>query len=295
MNDTELETHLRTAEPVARRIVGFRLRHDSFAQDREDVQAEAMVDLIRRLREPASDIEDWKAYVSVVAHHACDRYFRTRFPQRHRLKNRLRYLAEQEERFTIWSGGDGQLVFGLKEWYGQPPVAINPVAVKSGALETVCASVLRGCNGPVPLDDLVDHVAHCLGIRDAHVSLEAVPNPAAPGRDGDQRIDQERWLGRLWVEVLQLPVAQRIALLLHLRDERGGPALPYLPASGAASLRQIADAMGMQAQELAAIWSSLPWSDLKIAERLQLTRQQVINLRAAARQRLARRCPPTPP
>jgi DNA-directed RNA polymerase specialized sigma subunit len=36
------------------------------------------------------------------------------------------------------------------------------------------------------------------------------------------------------------------------------------------------------------LWRRLPVSDLEIAERLGVTRQQVINLRQAARQRLAR-------
>ncbi|MBS1826225.1 MAG: hypothetical protein JST93_12965 [Acidobacteria bacterium] len=294
MNDTELDDRLRTAGTLVRRVVAFRLRHDSFAQDREDVQAEALVDLIRRLQDPAANVEDWNAYVSVVAHHACDRYFRARFPQRHRLKNRIRYLADQDRRFAIWSGPDGQLVFGWNHFHGQQPVTISNVLLKPGPLETVCAALLQGSAGPVPLDDLVDQVANCLGIRDVHISLDTVPPPVTSTQDRDRKIDQERWLARLWMEILQLPLAQRVALLLHLRDERGGPALPNLPASGAATLRQIATAMEMPADELAAIWASLPWNDLKIAERLQITRQQVINLRAAARQRLARRCPPTP-
>jgi hypothetical protein len=37
------------------------------------------------------------------------------------------------------------------------------------------------------------------------------------------------------------------------------------------------------------MWESLPLDDTAIADRLNLTRQQVINLRKAARMRLARR------
>jgi hypothetical protein len=54
-------------------------------------------------------------------------------------------------------------------------------------------------------------------------------------------------------------------------------------------MRQIADALALPAEELAAIWSRLPISDLEIGKRLKLERQQIINLRKAARQRLARR------
>jgi hypothetical protein len=40
---------------------------------------------------------------------------------------------------------------------------------------------------------------------------------------------------------------------------------------------------------LSALWDQLPLDDLSIAARLGVTRQQVINLRKAARARLARR------
>ena len=45
----------------------------------------------------------------------------------------------------------------------------------------------------------------------------------------------------------------------------------------------------MPAPELAALWPDLPLEDAAIAERLGLTRQQVINLRKSARARLGRR------
>jgi hypothetical protein len=45
----------------------------------------------------------------------------------------------------------------------------------------------------------------------------------------------------------------------------------------------------MSAENLAAIWNDLPLEDIRIAELLQLTRQQVINARKSARERLARR------
>jgi hypothetical protein len=45
----------------------------------------------------------------------------------------------------------------------------------------------------------------------------------------------------------------------------------------------------MTADDLAGLWHELPLDDRRIAERLAVTRQQVINLRKAARARLARR------
>jgi hypothetical protein len=64
----------------------------------------------------------------------------------------------------------------------------------------------------------------------------------------------------------------------------------WLIASAAiASVRKIAAALEWPAEDFANIWPRLPLSDLDIAQRLAVTRQQVINLRQAARQRLARR------
>jgi hypothetical protein len=45
----------------------------------------------------------------------------------------------------------------------------------------------------------------------------------------------------------------------------------------------------MTKEEFAEIWNHLPLDDNRIAEILNLTRQQVINLRKSARERLARR------
>ena len=52
---------------------------------------------------------------------------------------------------------------------------------------------------------------------------------------------------------------------------------------------QVADALGWTQAELGALWERLPIEDNEIAELLGATRQQVINLRKVARERLERR------
>jgi hypothetical protein len=96
-------------------------------------------------------------------------------------------------------------------------------------------------------------------------------------------------LQALWREVAELPLNQRIALLLNLRDPDGGSAMHALPATGIVSMVELARLLGIDDAELAALWDQLPLDDLTIASRLGLTRQQVINLRKSARARLARR------
>jgi hypothetical protein len=80
-----------------------------------------------------------------------------------------------------------------------------------------------------------------------------------------------------------------VALLLNLRDQIGDSALRLLPSSGIATIRQIAGALEMQPEALAGLWRQLPIDDLQIAGMLSLTRQQIVNLRKSARDRLVRR------
>ena len=138
---------------------------------------------------------------------------------------------------------------------------------------------------------MVGIVARFWGIRD-HTSsgLDGMENVATqPLVDRGEESDQRAWLTRLWSEICELPVAQRQALLLNLRDENGDSALELAPMAGIASIREIAGILQMEDSELAALWNRLPIDDLAIAERLSVTRQQVINLRKAARARLSRR------
>src|SRR6185436_12091029 len=79
------------------------------------------------------------------------------------------------------------------------------------------------------------------------------------------------------------------ALLLNLRDESGQGVIELIPATGLASLEQLAQAIDMSPDALAAVWNDLPLEDAAIASQLGITRQQVINLRKSARARLLRR------
>jgi len=93
----------------------------------------------------------------------------------------------------------------------------------------------------------------------------------------------------LWNEVLELPPKQRAALLLNLRDAAGRNALEILVFTNIASIDAIANATGITPEKLSEIWNELPLNDKAIASTLGQTRQQIINLRKSARERLARR------
>jgi len=120
---------------------------------------------------------------------------------------------------------------------------------------------------------------------------ERRPRADPPDRtpDAATRIEERSSLHRLWREIALLPARQATALLFNLRDEGRGNAIVLLPLTGVASLREIARVVGMPAERLAELWPLMPLEDATIAEILGTTRQQVINLRKAARERLGRR------
>jgi DNA-directed RNA polymerase specialized sigma24 family protein len=116
--------------------------------------------------------------------------------------------------------------------------------------------------------------------------LVRLPDPAP---DAAAVLERRTYLSHLWEEIRQLPERQAAALILNLRDGQRRNAVALLPLTGVATMREIALAIGMPAERFAAIWNRLPLEDAAIAELLGVTRQQVINLRKSARERLARR------
>jgi hypothetical protein len=161
-------------------------------------------------------------------------------------------------------------------------------------LAALVRDLLAAFDTSIPLDRLVDGLAVVLGIsdlrpaaaRDAEDGLAALADPA-PGIG--EVLEHREALRRVWDEIVELPIRQRTALLLNLRDPQGGAVLHLLPATGVVTFADIAAALGTQVAALERMWSALPLDDLALAARLGLTRQQVINLRKSARARLARR------
>jgi RNA polymerase sigma factor (sigma-70 family) len=286
------------AVPAIRKTVTRRLL-SSPEQDRDDVAGEVILDLTARLKslkkERGAIIERFTAYAVVCAQNGCDRYLRLRHPERHRLKNRLRYLIGKSPEFRIWEHPGHGWVCGRTGWQGRPPKQPPPdlmsrLGQPNRPPQILLEEVFRESPAPLDLDALVGICGIWWGIRDHEAHLELMEETTAskePGAD-DVIAGRER-LAQLWHEISELPPAQRVALLLNLRDPGGGSAVWLLPAAGVASIRKIAQSLEISAEGFAELWPRLPLNDLEIADRLGIVRQQVINLRQAARQRLARR------
>jgi hypothetical protein len=247
------------------------------------------------------------------------KYVRMKYPSRWRLKNRMRYLLNHGHGFAVWKDKDQEFLCGLVIWRWpvarkdsgseeQPPRLdefVQSFALGQSAsqmnLEELIRSFLTWRGRPILLDELVGIVAELQGIREpqrvqsqgqegeegAGVSVcELLPDPAV---DIASTVEQRFYLELLWKEICQLPQRQRVALLLNLRDAQAGDALILFTLTGIASLRRIAEVIEMPPEELAPLWNKLPLEDVAIATLLGITRQQVINLRKSARERLSRR------
>lgn len=296
--DSLISEHL---DGTVRAVIGRRLGGSIPWQDREDTISDTIAELIERLADlkagRGTPISNIAAYAAVAAHHSCDRYLRDRYPRRHRLRNRVRYFIDNSTGFVVWQTANGDTFCAVRAAQHKPAPALAEnwfaqVAIPPGSSESETVSaMLHAVNAPVSFDALAEAVGHLTGLGSEAPAdwtvAEASAADATP--DYDARIDRRRLLERLWFEVRSLPLTQRRALLLNLRDERGASPLVVLPAAGVATLREIASVLEWSATDVARLWGRLPLSDLEVAEMLQLRRQQIINLRKSARERLGRR------
>ena len=314
------------ASPVIRDIINYKLgrtseRPEHYGRDNpetEDIYNEVVVQLLARLKEFKTNprqkaISQLHSYVAVVTYHCCYRYLRQIYPQRHILKNRLRYLLTHQAGFSLWEGVNREVISGFTAWReGGRAVAVKSkvrqLGDDPGALELaellasdagrarladVLAAIFVYVEGPLELDELVKIVARLLGIKDKPQMSVAEVDEAEllPGDKPDiaEEVDRRDYLQKLWREVSELPLPQRQSLLLNLREAEGRGCIELFHLAGVATIEHIAEALEIPMEQFAALWNELPLDDLAIAERLGRTRQQVINLRKSARARLARR------
>jgi hypothetical protein len=268
-------------------------------EDLEELSSIVVLRLMRKLRAASlfeehaiASLED---YVATLSFHALYDLRRQRHPERHRLKKNLRYLLTRDPRFALWET-TAAIVCGPASWKGRSDAMASPSLSRHSSTPEMedrenpgdaVAAIFKRIGAPVKLDTLVDLVAELWHVRD--VVLESVDSPPDEQRDPLSALEQRQYLERLWSEIRQLPENQRAALLLNLRDSAGNNALVLFLLLEIARAGEVAAAMGMSEQELNEVWERLPLDDLTIASRLNIGRQQVINLRSAARSRLERR------
>jgi hypothetical protein len=270
------------------------------AADVCDLAGDVELRLLRRLRrlaanpvsEPLADLAD---YVSTTVYYRVDDHLKRQHPLRTRLAQRVRYVITHTRQLAVWNRPPA--VCGFSDWADRRiPVAVAPTGklpVSATAdirrLRETIEGILRRSGGPVELAALVNALAQATDLtRQPFVAADVL---VSRGDEVDPlaRLEGRQYLQRSWSEIVTLPIRQRRALLLQLRLEDGESVARLLPALGVAGVDDLAKALEMPLAELLELWNELPLEDQRIAAMLQVTRQQVINLRKSARDRLARR------
>jgi RNA polymerase sigma factor (sigma-70 family) len=285
----------------------------STAAHLDDVVSEVRVSLVRRLwvlrRGRGEPIDDLQAYAARAAEHGCYSLLRKRYPERSRLRNRVRYATShhpsmilERDEAGIYRCRTRQAVrraaeTGAREAFMARPArwAVAQKLDPAAPIATLLDQLLARLDGPIELDRLVDALAEWLGVHDTTPATTApgetdrLAEVADPSPTIGDVLEQRESLRAVWKEIVTLPARQRAALLLNLRDPDGGAVLHLLPSTGVVSQPEIAAALELTVAQLTDLWSKMPLDDLSIAASMGISRQQVINLRKSARARLSRR------
>jgi hypothetical protein len=288
------------------------------AEAKGEIEGDAIAGLIARLWKCRDDpvakpIANWGGYIRRTASNTFDGYLRRRCPKWFRVKSKLRYLLHHREEFGLWTTTGGEQC-GLASWHGRrdispqyarlleepPPITVerppDGLRADGGQLFTVVQQIFAWGNGPLQLDQLVRIIVKVWAIKeetpastdDPRISASIARISATESDTDLTRSDNVGKLRMLWAGICALPKNQRAALLLNMREEHGMNALALFPFAAVVSIRNMAKVLGIEPAEFADLWPNLPLGDASIAIRLQVTRQQVINLRKAARARLKR-------
>jgi hypothetical protein len=291
------------AQPVARRVIARRL-HGAPPDQLEDVCNDALASLIARLRAlrreaaEASPITDFTAYAAGVTANAVNQHLAARYPERNRLRRRLRMVCVSDVRLRIWETPGGSWLCGFAGQSGEERASVGDLENCKSELARVrlpkdladlVVLVLKQTCRPVELNELTQLCANVTGAVDQPQDVDRLEDTLADsGALASYGMEMGGWVKQLWSEIGELPDRQRAALLLNLRSAQG-TAIELIEDLGIATFRELADVLGMTKDELAQLWNRLPLEDNEIAEKLGVERQQVINLRSAARQRLQRK------
>ena len=313
--------------PLIEKIVAANLRnllgspsHFSQLQDLPDVRQEVIIRLLtylRTAREKAesNNIKDLNAYVATVSYNCCYEYKQRKYPQRFRLKKKLQYLFTHHAALGIWQDEAQEWFGGLREWGGdlkhwkiqsphrtqqllndQLPQSLQHVhypTLKRNPAAGQLVELFNWSQEFIQLGDLVTIIQKWWNLSDETVQLEEdFPGQPFEVLKIESALENGKKQKAVWSEITLLPLAQRKALLLNLRDSVDRELVTLLPALEIASLRDIAATLEITPENLAQVWNTLPLNDQQIAAEMGLERRQVINLRRSARERLVRRLSP---
>src|SRR5215470_7423728 len=108
------------AANIGRRSIGADLK-SSDSDEIEDLTSEVNLKILDRLRHLKLDsgqkpIGSFQGYVATTSYNVCHTYLRQKYPQRSRLKYKLRYILTHREDLALWEDGERKWVGGYSTW-----------------------------------------------------------------------------------------------------------------------------------------------------------------------------------
>jgi RNA polymerase sigma factor (sigma-70 family) len=308
------------ADPIIRKILNHRLnlyfnplRKDLHQPEAEDLYQTVVLKLVARLNKSnldlsRQDIDEIKGYVAAIAHNVCNDFLRMKYPERNRLKSKLRDLMRRTSGFSYWKSDD-LFLCGYAKWTGGKESARavevlleleeNGSRVEAGKLTefsglpliSLVAKLFDRCEGPVDIERLVQIVAYLQGVKDyPKESIDAdmgTVNQIAeqPGRFYEH-LEAKEFLVRLWTELCELPLNQRKTFVLTSYDHHGKSLLHLLLREQVVTISQIYISLETTRDELIAIWDKLPMNISTAAKELGTSTHMIAKWRHRAMKRL---------
>jgi DNA-directed RNA polymerase specialized sigma24 family protein len=297
--------------PVVRARVAARF--SAAIPDYKDICQEAFARLTNKLQQlrAQEDVNgtatmirtaDWRAYAAKVASSCMFEHIRKQSKLWRSVSGKLYYLFTKREGLAVWQA-DGQDVCGRSEWRGQnapdrrhdnPRLAAIMAGGVSGPWPRLVDAILAESGGPILFRDLVALFHRYSLPRMEEQRSEMRDDDIRTLEDSPDRAESPEGLAylktiteRLWKSIVGMPVGYRRALLLNLKGTDGGDIqlMDYLKL---ASRADIGACVEIEAEDFNELWPKLPVDDHAIAAMFGVARQQVINWRSAARERLRR-------
>jgi hypothetical protein len=167
-------------DTVTRQLARSRWMANHIDDVLEEVRAKLSQQLWSLRSGAGEPIEDFRAYCAVASERTCYAFLRRQFPERTRLRNRLRYAATRHPSMALETDSHGvwrcrSTGIRLAAEPGSTRALIDaPVKYaadhgidREAPFPALVATLLDGCDEPIEFDRLVDAVATLLGVPDA--------------------------------------------------------------------------------------------------------------------------------
>ncbi len=255
------------------------------------------------------DICEIRRFVATITHNVCNDFLRMKYPERNRLKNKLRDLMRRHPDFSCWMM-ENRILCGLKNWVGQAESKqaerlVDDLNEKDDAdevgkltdcarlpLSKLVAEIFSRCEGPIEIDHLVYIIARLHGIKDRlNQSIEGDNQSLAQIPDSSvsyyEHLETKEFFLMLWRACCELSLGQRRAFILTSSDYMGESLLHRLLRERVITISQVYQSLDLTREFLASLWDKLPMDAATAAVELGTSAQMIAKWRHRAMRKLS--------